>query len=134
MTGGGGGCPVNPFLGQKRYNWANRLCPIYGNLTSPLQIWTKLQYIMYLHNSACIREGFKKKIVEYSTKGLTPPPPRLCISKPKKNWHSSKKWYRRFVDFVHHRPVVAQLIIFDYILILMLIKSLRFNIKRQTLA
>ena len=29
---------------------------------------------MYLHNSACIREGFKKKIVEYSTKGLTPPP------------------------------------------------------------
>ena len=30
---------------------------------------------MYLHNSACIREGFKKKIVEYSTKGLTPPPP-----------------------------------------------------------
>ena len=46
-----------------------------------------------IQNPCSLREGFKKKIVEYSTKGLTPPPPPLVekILLAKNDLHTMKR-------------------------------------------
>ena len=48
--------------------------------------WIQTIYPKLVHFKSAkgnwVREGFKKKLVEYSTKGLTPPPlaEKICIS------------------------------------------------------